>query len=400
MGTGKTSWAIQYMNEHPEKHFLYITPTLDEVQRIQDGVTTGMICQPQYTSKKKIDNLYELLSTGKNVVFTHSLFLALTDKCLQVIQDIGYELLIDETVDVFTPYDIYPTDLRVYEQSGYLVSGEDNVLYWNFTEEAAKKSSYWQLVSIMKKGIIYKVTDASLVWTVDPKLFDPFSQIYVMTYMFESCMLAGYFKMFHIDYTVKSIRKNPEGKYEIVSYYDDRSNVKDLITIDMLQKNPRNQKSTTYSAGWYKELRTENKQRVKGAIRSYTEKHVGTRQSSVMWTAFKESSEKIRGRLPKKGFVPLNARGTNKYADKSLLVYPINIFINPSIRILLGRHDINIDSGQWALSQLLQWIWRSQIRNGKPIRIVMASVRMRKLLDAWIEGKLCVGENSCQADTE
>lgn len=30
MGQGKTSWAIQYMDSHPEENFIYIAPLLSE----------------------------------------------------------------------------------------------------------------------------------------------------------------------------------------------------------------------------------------------------------------------------------------------------------------------------------------------------------------------------------
>ena len=38
-----------------------------------------------------------------------------------------------------------------------------------------------------------------------------------------------------------------------------------------------------------------------------------------------------------------------------------------------------------ALGALLQWAWRSQIRNAKPIDIYIPSERMRELLYNWIQ---------------
>ena len=37
-GSGKTSWGIDYMNTNTNKKFIYITPYLDEIQRVLDGV--------------------------------------------------------------------------------------------------------------------------------------------------------------------------------------------------------------------------------------------------------------------------------------------------------------------------------------------------------------------------
>lgn len=39
----------------------------------------------------------------------------------------------------------------------------------------------------------------------------------------------------------------------------------------------------------------------------------------------------------------------------------------------------------FALSTLLQWIWRSQVRDGKSIDIYIPSERMRSLLKLWID---------------
>lgn len=36
MGTGKTTGLINYMNSNPENKYMFITPFLDEVQRIKN----------------------------------------------------------------------------------------------------------------------------------------------------------------------------------------------------------------------------------------------------------------------------------------------------------------------------------------------------------------------------
>ena len=56
----------------------------------------------------------------------------------------------------------------------------------------------------------------------------------------------------------------------------------------------------------------------------------------------------------------------------------------PDIKKFITHYDINFDEDLFALSALLQWIWRSQIRDGKPIQIYIPSERMRGLLKGWI----------------
>ena len=53
-------------------------------------------------------------------------------------------------------------------------------------------------------------------------------------------------------------------------------------------------------------------------------------------------------------------------------------------------HDIincwiyNIEENKYALSYLIQWLFRSAIRDDKPINIYIPSRRMRELLISWL----------------
>lgn len=44
-----------------------------------------------------------------------------------------------------------------------------------------------------------------------------------------------------------------------------------------------------------------------------------------------------------------------------------------------------MDVKRWALSEMIQWIWRSAIRDGEDIYIYIPSERMRNLLSDWID---------------
>ena len=57
MGTGKSSAAITYINEHPEYRFIYITPYLEEAARIKKNCPDAHFVEPsdklwQYDFKK------------------------------------------------------------------------------------------------------------------------------------------------------------------------------------------------------------------------------------------------------------------------------------------------------------------------------------------------------------
>ena len=58
--------------------------------------------------------------------------------------------------------------------------------------------------------------------------------------------------------------------------------------------------------------------------------------------------------------------------------------MQPDVKQFVDHYNIEFDEDLFSLSALLQWIWRSQIRDGKPIEIYIPSERMRILLKVWM----------------
>ena len=96
----------------------------------------------------------------------------------------------------------------------------------------------------------------------------------------------------------------------------------------------------------------------------------------------KNLSEKQLRKL--KQFVPCNARATNDFADRKVLLYMCNRYLNPEYRKYFHVRGYELDDDQFALSEMLQWIWRSAIRRGEQINIYIPSSRMRGLLYKWM----------------
>ena len=80
----------------------------------------------------------------------------------------------------------------------------------------------------------------------------------------------------------------------------------------------------------------------------------------------------------------VNKRASNEYAQKTSVVYPVNRYINPGIKNFFLKHDVDVNEDGFALSEMLQFIWRSAIRKGEEIYVYIPSVRMRNLLKQWI----------------
>ena len=99
-----------------------------------------------------------------------------------------------------------------------------------------------------------------------------------------------------------------------------------------------------------------------------------------------------RGKLHLKGdlyasksfWVPINAKAANEYIGKASLAYLANVFLFPPIKRYFAENGITADEDLFSLSELIQWVFRSRIREGKPITVYVPSERMRRLFLNWL----------------
>ena len=106
MGSGKTSWAIDYMNGAADENILYITPFRKEIERIQKAVKKKDIKTPQIKGKDhfKMDDLKDLFELHEDIASTHSLFSDLKKETTELIQQGEYTLILDEALNAVEPY--------------------------------------------------------------------------------------------------------------------------------------------------------------------------------------------------------------------------------------------------------------------------------------------------------
>lgn len=98
-----------------------------------------------------------------------------------------------------------------------------------------------------------------------------------------------------------------------------------------------------------------------------------------LWTTFPEFKSLIKGKGYTKGYVAPNELDSDIYIHKHNLAFLSNIFYPVNIE------NVDVDEDGFALSEMLQFIWRSAIRDGKEIWIYIPSIRMRTLLKNWID---------------
>jgi hypothetical protein len=80
-----------------------------------------------------------------------------------------------------------------------------------------------------------------------------------------------------------------------------------------------------------------------------------------------------------------NTRATNLYKDRELCLYLINVYPNVGVQHYLTDYLEPIDKDKYALSEMLQFIWRGCVRDNKPMKLYIASARMKGLFKDWLE---------------
>jgi hypothetical protein len=102
------------------------------------------------------------------------------------------------------------------------------------------------------------------------------------------------------------------------------------------------------------------------------------------YTTFKKYKGKLKGKGYTNGFIAVNERATNDYANKQTMIYFANRYLDPNTIDFFRSGSIEVDIDQWALAELIQWIWRGCIRKNEPMNLYIPSKRMRSLLKDWL----------------
>lgn len=390
MGRGKSSAAIRYMNEHKEdKRFLYITPFLTEVDRICEACDFD---QPDSDHMTKSAELKNHLRKGDNVAASHSLFYLMDEEALAISKERGYSLIIDESIDVISRIPTSAHDKRIIENDLTTID-ESGKIVWLDPEYTGKFSEYKEAADSKQLYMI----DGAIIEILNPVLLQAFQEVFILTYLFKGSILDAYLRYFSFDYKVIGVSRDENG-FRFTEEEDSPPGIdySELIHIvDNKRMNSVGEAKYSLAKAWY-ERRSYDHADIK-KLRKHMDnffRHMTTGGSDKrLWTCFKPDIAKLCGSRYRKSFLQLASRATNEYADATDLAYLVNRYTDPNIIKFFGQRDIRIDPKNFALSEMLQWIWRSAIRNGNPINLYIPSRRMREYLLEWIEDIKTGGES-------
>lgn len=438
MGSGKSYRLMAEMGERYEEdgtNFLYITPLMDECHRVagtnydpsddlkrpivvsterngdgkyvdlydydREHVLSKMLFKhPDYRGGNKSDNLKDLIKYRENIVSTHQLFKKLTPSILNQAKD--YILVIDEALQVYEVYeDLTDKELKALLKNQILYVDEDDltlrfdraVFGVNIASgeeiNSVEDTHYENLANLCDLGQLLYVNGKLLVWELSLETLLSFKEVWVATYLFEGSQMSSYFKGHEVDYSVTYFGKHPSEIKELINIY---GYTEGMTEDEVLKKsstglNSVGHKPTSLSSSAINRDKQQILNDLRRNLRSYFANKVKAKAGDRLWTGLKTLVKPVGDRRYQGDWLSFNTKATNDYGNIHNIAYLMNLYAQPFIIQASIKKGYPIDQDMYALSEMVQWIWRSAIRNGEEINLYIPSSRMRGLLIDWLDGK-------------
>lgn len=391
MGRGKTSAAIRYINQNRDRRrFLFVTPYLTEVQRIVHNCSFE---SPDEDLRSKSADLKMKMRMKRNIAATHALFYLMDEEALELARENGYSIIIDESINVIEKVHVSDKDFEIIVNT---LATEDDMgrLTWIYPEYKGRFEDYKKKAD---SGSLFRLNNALLNIT-NPDIFEAFDEVIMLTYLFDGQIQKAYLDYFGVPYRIVGVEHDGDG-----FYFSDKPDcpppldIRGLIHIvDKDKMNSPFRDKCSLSKTWYSRRTSTDKEIL--LLRRY----LNTTFSSItkvdaahrIWTCFKDDVDKVTGPKGKyaTSYLPMNIRATNEYREATTVAYLVNRFMDPNLINFFAARGVQIDNDTFALSEMIQFIWRSAIRDNKPITLYVPSERMRNLLIGWMNEISKTGE--------
>lgn len=387
MGAGKTSAAINYINSHKEKRFLVITPYLNEIDRYMSSCKGRHFKQPYNLGGTKLAGIKELIRNGNNIVSTHALFQKFDDEVIDLCKQLNYTLIMDEVADVVHTYELSDDDRELLINGNFIsIDEKTHEINWIASDEYEGK--FEDVKNLCKFGCLCYYAGKVMVWLFPVGVFEAFTEVFIMTYMFNAQIQRYYYDYYNLNYKYIHVVKDGDYKFSFEKSTNPNTvNYRNLLYIvDDTKLNMIGDKETNLSVTWYeKNTHSEIMSKLKNNVYNFMRNIAGVKGEKFIWTTFKNFEHELCGKGYSKRFVPMNARATNMYRECNAAAYLVNRYLNPMVKGFFVERDIVVDEDGYALSEMLQFLWRCSIREQKEVTLYIPSSRMRNLLLGWIK---------------
>ena len=403
-------------NELEHKRFIIFVSTVKERdERFLRKLKAKRPEQPPFNQ-----SILELIRNGENIVATQSLWGFFNEDTIKAFRQslYPYTAYFDEIPPLFR--EVVGTkqkkdggviarfgtgDVLLMQQDEIVIRRGDQLVYnpqSKYDKQSSSQKVFDAVKNLGRSCNLYPYGEknghfTSIIAFMKRELFACFDQCWFFSYRTKNSMLSQYCAMHNIAmeyYHIENgfIRRNPEGKYK-EAYPEGIERI-------VILEDKRFNMEASLSKEWYKAARNgknaEGLKELQSCFRSAYSfmKQQGVRSNTFLFTTFTAYKDLLQGdgrHYPTlKRFLPCNAKATNDYSDCTGVAYLCNRIFDVNCTNFLAQRaketnnpQLKFDNDNYALSELLQFIWRSNIRvadSDKPIYVWVPNKRMRKLL--------------------
>ncbi|MBQ9635622.1 MAG: hypothetical protein IJV12_05350, partial [Acidaminococcaceae bacterium] len=291
------------------------------------------------------------------------------------------------------------------QQNG-MIRVKNGVIEFNSECEYAKTDADYKVFNAVK-NLSYSCTlypygekdglFTSIIAFARRDLFSCFRECWFFSYLTYDSMLHKYCAMNHIGmdfYQIVDRRmiRNPGGRF-METYPDGIDN---LVILDDKRFNMDGSLSKQWYSRASRDPSQEGLKQLKQKFRNAYEfmKAHGVRTNTFMFTTFNAYKELLRSNgahYPSlRRFLPCNTKATNDYSNCTGVAYLCNRFFDVTCVNFLAQRakaennpELKFNDDNYALSELVQFIWRSNVRvtgAHQPVYVWVPDRRMRTLL--------------------
>ena len=438
MGIGKSSSLLEYLrfggfyfnndfidslrrtgifdDLQKDRFIIFVSTIRERDERFLQELNAKCPEQPPYNK-----SILDLIRNGENIVTTQALFGLFNDETIEAFRksDCVYHAFFDEIPslfrgviggaqrpDSFDGVTRFGTADVLLMQQEHMIVNKNGVVKFNPDCDYNRKYKDYKVFDAVKhlsrSCTLYPSGDkdgkfTSIVAFAKRELFACFKICWFFSYLTHGSLLHKYCLMNNINmeyYHIADgkISMNPDGAF--AETYPE--GMERLVILDDRLFNMEN----SLSKEWYKRLRTDKtglglktlKTRFRNAY-EFMQAH-GVRGHTFMFTTFNAYKDMLQSdgrRYPTmKRFLPCNTKATNDYSNCIGVAYLCNRFYDVNCTNFLAqlakqqnKPELEFDNDNYALSELLQFIWRSNVRvkdSDKSVYVWVPDRRMRQLL--------------------
>ena len=391
-GSGKTTSMIEGF--FSDLKYLVIVPSLTEVVRVIEWSKSIPFQQPRVNDNDagtKTKSLETMVLQRQNIAATHSLFECLVPLARQGLLS-DYDIIIDEVPDVV---ELVATKSKMSIEEFYLNTGCMTV----DTETGLVKptSKWWsmrddfddtlatKILNYANTGCLYLLEGHLFIRAMPKELLTAGRTTTILTYKSEGSVLSSYLRKLDVPVEVANDNQREEAFRKKAA---ELITIKDIPALSKLSLSHSGQLDGMSKSNYCRTVVNALKNLRGRQLKDVPAENILITCAKEGW--YKKGNDGVAGPFASgsKLFQGANwigkiTRGTNKYAHCSHLIYLYDQHMNPYVARWLEDNTKAFDDA-YALTELIQWVWRSRVRKGQPITLYLPNPRMRRLMEQWL----------------